>query len=184
MKREHLFLAAYVAVVLALTLVHDPSALAAALTAALALAGRDAPVILRRTLHAVLIFNLAVSLGYLIQIGPSHPAVWETLLRLNLRVLAITVLTFVFIARVNLFRALDFSRTLTYLLGMAYSQTLGFRRVQGDFREALISRSLHRPRLGDRFRASAAAASWFVDKGLARARESAQALRARGFFHD
>ncbi|EFK95482.1 hypothetical protein LDC_2508, partial [sediment metagenome] len=69
-------------------------------------------------------------------------------------------------------------------LALAYSQAMSFQRAYGDFRLALVSRSPARPGLRDRYRASAAAAAWFIDKGLAAARETAQALRARGFFSD
>lgn len=182
--RERLLLLAYVSAVLAATLVHDPGLLAALLATTLALAGRDMLAVLGRTLRTVLVFNLAVSAGYLVLASLQQEPPWPTLLRLNLRVLALTALTFLFIARVNLFRALGFSRSLTWLLVLAYSQTLAFRRVFDDFRLALVSRSLGRPRLQDRYRASAAAAAWLLDKGLASARETAQALRSRGFFHD
>lgn len=184
MSRERALLIGYGLAVLAATLVHDPLLLAFGLGLTLLLAGRVAPTVLRRTLRAVLIFNLAVSLGYLLLAWLRGFSPWHTLLLLNLRVLLLTALTFTFIARVNLFKALDFSRNLTWLLGLAYSQALAFRRSYEDFRLALVSRSLRRPRLADRYRASAAAASWFLDKGLATARETAQALRARGFFHD
>ena len=184
MKQAHALLLAYMATVVAATLVHDPAFLAAGLALVLMLAGRDAPALLGRTLRTVLAFNLAVSLGYLLMATLRHEAPWDTLLLINLRVLSITTLTFLFIARVNLFRALDFSPTLTYLLGLAYSQAMGFRRTQEDFRLALVSRSPQRPALKDRYRASAAAAAWLMDKGLAGARETAQALRSRGFFND
>ncbi|MFP5507400.1 MAG: ABC transporter permease [Gammaproteobacteria bacterium] len=181
MSRERALLIAYVVAVLAATLVHEPLLLALGLGMTLLLAGRAAPTVLKRTVRAVLAFNLAVSLGYVLLAWLREFSPWHTLLLLNLRVLLLTGLTFTFIARVNLFKALDFSRTLTWLLGLAYSQALAFRRSYGDFRLALTSRSLQRPRLADRYRASAAAASWFLDKGLATARETAQALRARGF---
>jgi cobalt/nickel transport system permease protein len=99
-------------------------------------------------------------------------------------VVLLTTLTFLFIARANLFRALDFSKSLTYVLGLAYSQAMTFRRAHEDFRQALASRSLKRPGLMDRYRASAAAASWFLEKSLHAATQSSQALRSRGFFHD
>ncbi len=184
MKAEYAWLSLYLATVLLATLVHDPLWLALGLVAVLLLSGRQAPALLRRSLRVILPFNLAVSLGYLLLAHLHAIPPWETLLRINLRVLAITLLTFLFIARVNLFRALAFSPTLTWLLGLAYSQAMSFARAHADFRLALVSRSIVRPRLRDRYRASAAAAAWFMDKGLASARETAQALRARGFFGD
>lgn len=184
MKRDRVLLVLYVGAVVATTLVHDPRPLAAGLIGLLLLAGREAPRLLRRSLRVILMFNLAVSLGYLLLAHLRGFSPWDTLLLINLRVLVLTLLSFLFIDRVNLFRALDFSPTLSWLLALAYSQALGFRRVHADFRLALTSRSLKRPRLMDRYRASAAAAAWFMDRALATARESALALRARGFFGD
>lgn len=184
MPRERWLLLAYLLTVLGVTLVHVPLVLALVLAAVLLLAGREAGPVLRRILRLVLLFNLAVSLGYGLLAWLQDFSPWHTLLLLNLRVLLLASLSFVFITRVNLFQALGFSRNLTWLLGLAYSQALSFRRAYEEFRLALRSRSLRPPRLIDRYRASAAAASWFLDKGLATARETALALRARGFFHD
>ncbi|MCX8006430.1 MAG: ABC transporter permease, partial [Burkholderiaceae bacterium] len=105
---------------------------------------------------------------------------WDSLLPLNLRVLALTLLTLVFAARVNLLCALNFSPTLVWLFTLAVSQAQHWRRVQEDFRLALACRSPGPPGLRARLRASAAAAAWFIDQAIAAAREQAQALRARG----
>ncbi len=184
MNQAHWQLAGYIATVVVFTLVHDPAWLALGLAGVLLLAGREVPVLLRQTFRVILPFILVVSLGYLLLARLESLSPWETLLRLNLRVLVLTLLTLLFIRRVNLFRALDFSPHLVWLLGLAYSQAMSFRRMHADFHLALTSRSIVRPGLRDRYRASAAAAAWFMDKSLAAARETAQALRARGFFRD
>lgn len=184
MNRDRLLLCLYLAGILAATLVHDPAWLGAGLALVLLLAGRDAWRLLRRALLAILAFNAIISLSYALMAWWQDLSPWLTLIRLNLRVLLLTSLSFLFIARANLFRALDFSKSLTYVLGLAYSQSLTLRRAHEDFRQALQSRSLRRPGLMDRYRASAAAASWFLEKALHAATQSSQALRARGFFHD
>ena len=184
MNQDRLLLLGYGAGILAGTLVHDPAWLAAGLSLVLAAAGREAWGLLRRALLAILAFNTVISMSYGLMAWWQDSSPWETLLRLNLRVLLLTSLSFLFIARANLFRALDFSRSLSYVLALAYSQALTFRRTHDDFRLALASRSLRRPGLLDRYRASAAAASWFLEKSLHAATQSAQALRSRGFFHD
>jgi len=69
-------LALYAAAVLTATLVHDPRLLGAGLLAACAAAGAERLWLLRRTLRAVLAFNLTVSLGYLlvgVVLGPHTP---------------------------------------------------------------------------------------------------------------
>lgn len=184
MKRDRIYLLLYLGAVLAATWVHAPAWLAAGLGLTLLVAGRDAWPLVRRALLAVLAFNALISLSYAGMAWLQGFSPWDTLLRLNLRVLLLTCLTFLFIARANLFRALDFSRSLVYVLGLAYSQALTFRRAHEDFRLALASRSLRRPGLRERYRASAAAASWFLEKSLHAATQSSQALRSRGFFHD
>lgn len=184
MNRDRLLLLLYLSGILAATLVHASAWLAAGLALVLAAAGTEAWRLLRRALLAILAFNAVISLSYGLMAWWQGIPPWETLLRLNLRVLLLTSLSFLFIARANLFRALDFSRSLTYVLALAYSQALTFRRAHDDFRLALASRSLRRPGLLDRYRASAAAASWFLEKSLHAATQSALALRSRGFFHD
>lgn len=184
MKPAHWQLIGYGAAVVSFTLVHDPLWLALGLVGVLLLASRQVLTLLRRALRVILLFNLAVSLGYALVAHLQDFSPWQTLLRINLRVLAITLLTFLFISRVNLLRALDFSPRLTWLLALAYSQAMSLQRTHADFRLALVSRCPRRPGLKQRYRASAAAAAWFMDKALAAARETAQALRARGFFGD
>lgn len=184
MQRDHVYLSLYLAGVLAATLIHSPLWLATGLLLVLLIAGRDAASLLRRALLTVLAFNTVISLSYLGMAWWQEISPCQTLLRLNLRVILLTCLTFLFIARTNLFQALSFSKNLTYVLGLAYSQSLTFRRAHDDFRLALASRSLKRPGLLDRYRASAAAVSWFIEKSLHAATQSSQALRSRGFFHD
>lgn len=184
MKRDHVYLSLYLASALAATLIHSPALLGAGLALVLLAAGRDGFSLLRRAVLTVLVFNAVISLSYVAMAWMQNLSPWETLLRINLRVVLLTTLSFLFIARANLFRALDFSKSLTYVLGLAYSQAMTFRRAHEDFRLALASRSLRRPGLMDRYRASAAAASWFLEKSLHAATQSSQALRSRGFFHD
>ena len=184
MNRDRALLLLYLGTVLVATLVHAPAVLAGGLALTLLAAGREARSLLRRAVLAVAAFNVLVSLGYGLMAWLQHLSPWETLLRLNLRVLWLTCVTFLFTRRANLFRALDFSRTLTYVLGLAYSQTMAFRRAQEDFRMALASRSLRRPGMLEQYRSSAAAASWFLEKALHAATQSSHALRSRGFFRD
>lgn len=184
MQRDRAYLLFYLAAILAATFVHAPLWLAAGLGLTLLIAGREAGKLLRRTVLSVLAFNSVISLSYIGMAWLQDISPWHTLLRLNLRVILLTSLTFLFISRTNLFQALSFSKNLTYVLGLAYSQSLTFRRAHDDFRLALDSRSLQRPGLLDRYRASAAAVSWFIEKSLHAATQSSQALRSRGFFHD
>ena len=184
MQRDRAYLLIYLTAIVTATLIHDPLWLAAGLALVLLIAGREAGSLLRRAVLTVLAFNTVISLSFIGMAWLQDISPWHTLLRLNLRVILLTSLTFLFISRANLFQALSFSKSLTYVLGLAYSQSLTFRRAHDDFRLALASRSLKRPGLIDRYRASAAAISWFIEKSLHAATQSSQALRSRGFFHD
>ncbi len=160
-----------------------PAWLAAGLGAALILCGRDAGRLLRRALLATVAFSGTVSLAYLAHswwLGRPPPLGW--LLAANLRVLLMALLTFLFIARVNLFQALAFSRRLSFLLVLAVSQSMGLRRTLAEFRLGLHSRSPRPAGIKARYRAAAHAAAWLLDRALANAHESAQAMQSRGMF--
>lgn len=177
-------LACYLVVVVLATLVHSPLILAAGLALTLLLAGRQALTILRRAVLTVLAFNLLVSLSYAVLAWIEGRFSAGYLILLNLRVLLLTSLTYLAMARIDLFRAMGFSRTLTYLLTLAYSQTLSFRRLYHEMRLALASRSITRLSLRDLYRHGAASGSFFVEKALGDATETALAMRSRGFFDD
>lgn len=180
---ERLKLGAYLGAIFLASLLRDPLALGLCLAGVLALAGRDAARLARRALLACLLFSAVVSLGYVAERlwqGAAPP--WDWLLSANLRVLLMTMLTFLFIARCDLFAALAFSRRLSFILVLALSQAIGLRRTLSDFRLALQARGPRRTALRARYRAAAHAAVWLLDRALANAHESAQAMQARGMF--
>jgi cobalt/nickel transport system permease protein len=102
----------------------------------------------------------------------------------NTRVALLTASSFGMISRVDLVRALAFSRTLTWLLVIAHSQIATQRRVLSDFLQALRSRTLGRLRLRDLHRHRAAASGGILKRGLHDATEVTLAMRSRGFSDD
>jgi cobalt/nickel transport system permease protein len=182
-RREQFKLLAYALAMILISALSSAPWLAGILCGVLLLAGRDAATLLRRALLATLSFSAVVSLAYVVQVlwlAGSIP--WDWLLSVNLRVLVMALLSFVFIRRCNLFAALSFSRRLSFMLVLAVSQALGLRRTLDDFRLAMQSRGLRRAGLRDRYRAASHAAAWLLDRALANAHESAQALQSRGLF--
>lgn len=176
-------LAAYLAAMLGLSALSSPLHLAGAVVMLLLLAGRDAGRLLSRAILAILAFSAGVSLTWAAYSRYTLGAwPWDWLLAVNLRVLAMSLASFLFIARVNLFRALAFSRRLSFLLVLASSQATSLMRAQEDFRLAVRSRAIGHIGLHDRYLAAAHAAVWLLDRALASAHEVAQAMRARGFF--
>lgn len=182
-RREYLKLALYALSILALSVCADPVWLLTSGFGLLALGGRDAFWIARRAFLATMAFAGVVSLAYVTQSYWLDAGVpWRWLTVVNLRVLDMSMLTFLFIRRVNLFRALSFSKRLSFLLVLTVSQSISLRRTLDDFRLGLSSRVAGRATLRDRYRASARAAGWLLDRALANAHESAQALQSRGLF--
>jgi cobalt/nickel transport system permease protein len=178
------WLFAYLAAVTAATLVHSPAVLGMALLAVLAAAGPARWKLLRRTLLAVLAFNLAVSLGYVAM------SLWrggfsaDYLLLVNLRVILMVFLGFWFVSRIDIVAALRGWPTLTLVATLALGQIRSLVRVVADFRAAFESRNICRPRLAARAHHAAAQGVALMDKATAGATESALAMRSRGAFDD
>jgi cobalt/nickel transport system permease protein len=177
-------LLAYLAAIVGVSFFHQPILLAALLLGALAAAGTRRWQFLRRSLLAILAFNLTVSLGY------TAIAVWqdsfsgEYLLQINLRVLLMVYLGFWFVARGDLLAALAGWPMACLIATLAISQIKTFERIVRDFRFAFISRNPGRPRLRDRSHQAAAQAITLLDKSLAAASDAALAMRSRGAFDE
>jgi cobalt/nickel transport system permease protein len=177
-------LLAYLAAIVLATTIHEIGLLALGLGGVLVLAGRQWLRILRRACVAILFFNLIVTLSYGVIAGLRGTFSLDFVVLVNLRVLLLTCLTFLFVTRVNPFEALAFSRTLTYLFTLAYSQSMAFKQALEDFRLAFRSRCIEQVSLLDRYRHSASVGAHFLDKSLHRATEITQVMRSRGFFDD
>ncbi len=182
--RDKALLLGYLTAVVTATLVHDPRLLGAGAALVLLSAGRRLPHLLGRTARAALPFVAAVSLGYLVAARDDLPAAGTVLLRLDLRVLLLVTLAFRVLPAVNLQRAFGFSPTLRFLMVLATSQVLTFRRLFTDFRLALAARTPRRVGLLTALRHGAATAAWFARRAEHDATQMTQALDARGFFLD
>ena len=182
--RARIALLAYLGAVVLGTMVHEIAWLALGLLVVLALARRDWLRVLRRACIAILLFNVVVTLSYGVLAGLRGTFSLEFVVLVNLRVLLLTCLTFLFASRVNPFEALAFSRSLTYLFTLAYSQSMAFRQALVNFRLAFKSRCIEQVALRDRYRHSARMGVHFLDKSLHQATEITQVMRSRGFFDD
>jgi cobalt/nickel transport system permease protein len=179
---DRLALAGYAAAVVSASLVHRPGALAAALALAILLAGPARWRLLRRTLLAVLAFNLSVSLGYTLVAGLRGEFQTDYLLLVNLRVLLMVFLGFWLVSRIQLAAALDFAPTLAFLITLAAGQARALQRFVTDFRQAIASRTPHPPGIATAARQAVALAPHLLDQSLATAQEITLAMRSRGCF--
>lgn len=175
---------AYLGTVVGITFVHQPPVLAGLLAGAIVLSGRRSWQLLRRTLLAVLAFNLTVSLGY------AAVAAWQGdfrpdyLLLLNLRVLLLVYLGFWFVAAVDLLAVLSGWPLLRLIATLSIGQIKTLERILRDFRLAFESRNPAPPRLRHRMAHAASQAQTLLDKSVASAGEAALAMRSRGAFDD
>lgn len=174
----------YATAVLTASFVHVPAILAAGLSCALVLAGKPRWRLLKRTIWAILAFNLTVSLGYVMVANWQGNFRADYLLLVNLRVVLLVYLGFWFASRVDMVATLYGWPTLELLANLALSQTRLFSRIVHDFRLAFESRNPARPRLADRARNAAAQGQTLLDKSLASGTEVTLAMRSRGMFDD
>lgn len=184
MNRDRLLLLGYLGCVVAGTLFHDPLWLGAAALAVLISSGRGLPTLFWRAFRAAFPFVLAVSLGYLFMARDQLNLAWQVLLPLNLRVLLLTLLAFRVIPFLDLQNALSFSRTLRFVLILATSQVLTFRRLFTDFQQSLSARSVKRIGLLAALRHGAATSVWFLRRAEYDSTQITQALETRGYFLD
>jgi cobalt/nickel transport system permease protein len=182
--KDRVSLALYLAAVVAVTSVHDLRFLAASLFVVLLMCGKDSPGIAKRAARAILPFNTVVTLSYAGFSLVGGRLDFEYLARINLRVFLLACCTLLFASRVNPLRALSFSRSLLFLVTLAYGQVVGFRRLFDDFRQAFRSRSPARASTRDLYRHAGATGAFFLQKALHDSTEIAHAMRSRGFFRD
>jgi cobalt/nickel transport system permease protein len=181
---DRMLLIGWLAAVVGATFVHDPAWLAALLVAVLLLQGRHALGVFKRALVAILLVNLSVSLAW-IAWSVWQDAPWLTLvLRLNLRVLLIAVLTFGMLRRIDVVRAVDGFPALRFVTVLVLGQIRTLSRALADFRDAFVSRSPTRPPLRLRFAGAGRQAAALIEKAERQSDELNQGMRARGFFDD
>ncbi|UCH83551.1 MAG: ABC transporter permease [Candidatus Latescibacterota bacterium] len=184
MMKDTSALVVYAAAVIAITLVHHTGLLAAALAVAVVIAGQRAARLARKAFFAIVVFNLVVTVSYVVVSLVRDELSLHFVLLMNLRVFLLTFLGFLVADRINLFKAVSFSKTLSYLLTVAASQIVTFRRLFDDFRMAFKSRTPNPARSKDLYRHGASAASFFLHKSFLESAEITDAMKSRGFFDD
>lgn len=182
--KDRTVLACWLAAVVAITFMHDPRVLAGLLLIALAAQGGSAPKIALRALVAVALVNLTVSMAFVVSAWLSGEEWVLFVLRLNLRVFLLALLTFWMIRHVDLARAAAPWSSLQFLVVLALGQIRAFTNLLADYRMAFASRSPTRPPLRMRFGSAGRQASAMLEKAERQSEELNQGMRARGFFDE
>lgn len=182
--KQRAWLGLWLLAVVTVTLVHDPAWLAAGAGAVLLCSGGGRRALLLRALRIVAPVLLVVSLGYVLMGWVSGVLSWPFLLLLNLRVVLLALLT-TWVARdVDLDAALRGWPSALRWLGIVRGQITVFRRLMGEYRAAVLSRSTVPPTLGQRYRAGAAMGLAALDKAMYNSEAVTQAMRSRGALDD
>ncbi len=184
MNRDFSFFLFYLAGVLLLTSFHGMALMVSCALFLAVLSGRSFVKLFRKALFALLLFNSTISISYMVlSITRGRPFL-ASLLLINARTYVLTFATFLLIDRVNLFSAFSFSKTLTYLLTLSYSQILTFRRILVELTLSLKSRTITRPGRKDWYRFVSSAVYLFLDRAVHNSREITLAMKSRGFRDD
>ncbi|WP_200763032.1 hypothetical protein [Nitrosophilus alvini] len=94
-----------------------------------------------------------------------------------------TYLTFFILEKINIFKALSFSKSLSSLVALSFSQINIFRRSFSDFWMGLKSRQAVFS-YTDWLKSVKSAVFFFLNKTLHSSRDISAGMKSRGFFDD
>ena len=175
---------AWLAAVVVATLVHEPAWLAAGCAVVVLFSGGGRVALLLRSLRAVLPILLLISIGYLLMSWLTGAPAWGFLLLLNLRVFLLALLTSWMLRDVRIELALQGWPRAQRWLSILRVQVATFRRLAGEYRDAVKSRSTIAPTLRQRYRAGGALGLAVLDKAVYNAEAVTQGMRSRGALDD
>ena len=171
----------YLITVIYLSACHSIPSMLLILSFLIAISRRETIRILKRTILSVAVPNSIVTTSYAVM-GNSNWLTFATIF--NLRVLTITFLTLLITSKCNLFKILSFSKTLSTLLTLTYSQIALSKNTLNEFKLAFKSRALTKPDKKDLHNFIASSSYFFLNKALNSSEEMTQAMKSRGFFND
>ena len=137
---------------------------------------------IKKVIFSVFLFNLGVSLGYIIMAYLKNFTPWQYLIYINLKVFLMTYFVFWFFDRVNIVEFFSFSKDFSYLMTMTLSQIYSYKKTFEDFRMAFKSRVVSLRDKEKNFISNTF--KFFFTKAMKDSKEKAMAMRARGFFEN
>ena len=182
--KDRLILFGYILLVVLITSYHHIFFLLGVLAVISVLSGALFLRLLRKSALSVMFFNTVISIGYIIVSTINNNFSLEYIVLINLRVLLLTFMTFFMIKKINLFKAISFSRTFTFILVLATTQVLVFKRIYEDFKLSLKSRTLGKMGKKDIYSYISSVIFFFLNKSIYNSQETTQAMKSRGFFYD
>ena len=138
--------------------------------------------ILFKSIKSVILFNLGVSIGYLILSLLKNISPWNYLIYINLKVILMTYFVFYFFSKVSLVGFFSFSKEISYLLTISLSQIYSYKKTFEDFKMAFRARVYKLTDKSPKF--ITRTFEFFFQKALKDSKERTLAMKARGFFEN
>jgi len=135
-----------------------------------------------KAFKSMVFFNLSVTIGYVIESLIIGREFFDFIFLFNLRVFDIIFVTLFISSKINIIKAVSFSKPLQFLLIATLSQIQSFQKTFEDFKLALKSRTIKSMKEKDRKNFISSMFYFFLKKSLHNSKERTMALKARGFF--
>lgn len=145
------------------------------------ISGKNMFKIIKKSFLLVAFFSLSISISYCSLLLWQGKPFLDYFLTVNLRAICITMLTMVFISRVNVFDEFSFSKDLTFLLVMSVSKIVTLQKIYAEYSMALASRTIKKPARAEIYGFLGSAVYGFLDRSMRESKENHQAMKSRGF---
>jgi len=133
-----------------------------------------------RVIKSILIFNLGISIGFIIMSAFKNMNTSDYLIYINLKVYALTYFVFWFFTKVSIVEFFSFSKDLSYLTTITLSQIYSYKKTFEDFKMAFKARVYKLTDKSPKF--ITRTFEFFLTKALKDSKERSLAMKARGFF--
>jgi len=133
-----------------------------------------------RVIKSIVIFNLGISLGFIIMSAFKNMNTWEYLIYINLKVYTLTYFVFWFFKKISIVEFFSFSKDLSYLTTITLSQIYSYKKTFEDFKMAFRARVYKLTDKSPKF--ITRTFEFFLTKALKDSKERSLAMKARGFF--
>jgi len=143
---------------------------------------RDFIKLNKRVLKSIIIFNLGVSLGYIIMALIKDMNPWHYIIYINLKVYILTYFVFWFFSKYSVTKFMSFSKDLSYLTTITLSQIYSYKKTFEDFKFAFKARIYKLTDKSPKF--ITRTFEFFLEKALKDSKERTLAMKTRGFFDD
>ncbi len=170
---------AYLTAVLLVAISNNVWFIGILLLVALLLSGKQILKLLKQTFVVLFFVNFVISAFYIYLATVSHSYSYSSLIIFNLRTFTLLFFTFLMLRKVNVFSVFSFSKSLSFLLILSYSQILTFRKTFYDFSLAYKSKTIVKPKTKAIHKFIANTTVFFIRQAMYNSTEILLALKSR-----